>query len=131
MIPFIPIYLFFSLFTFWFAFIFLSFYFRYNLKIFAFLYSAERKKNRERNVFFFHFMPLLKPLAPLFPFPAEEHVVFIFYFDDTGSVVVLCCWLSVVRSFIHSSVFFSSFFVIWLCFSFFRCYSSSFAQLSC
>lgn len=59
---------------------------------FAFLYLAKKKTNTNTHIFFFHFMPLLKPLGPLFPFPAMEHVVFIFYIDDTGSVV-LCCVL--------------------------------------
>lgn len=45
----------------------------------------------------FHFLASLMPLVPLFPFPAKEHVVFIFYFDDSRSVV-LYCWFG-CRSF--------------------------------
>lgn len=122
---------------------------RFNLKICFSLFSKIIKKTHR---FFIHFMPLLKPLAPLFPFPAKEHVVFIFYIDDTGSVVsfcfVLCCALLAesvermnersIRSFIHSLRFFIFSFatngmllLFILHFFFAQCYSSSFAQLCC
>lgn len=47
---------------------------------------------------FFHFRAVLMPLAPLFPFPAKEHVVFIFYADGIRCrrCFVLLVWQSVV-----------------------------------
>lgn len=73
-------------------------------------FIQQREKKTKNAMSFFHFMPLLKPLAPLFPFPAEEHVVFIFYFDILMILgALLFCVVggrSYVRSFIHSCVFF-------------------------